>query len=1780
MSSHLRIKKAPEEIKKQVDHMKIDIASFFINRIVKSMYISSYPGAKKLQDERIGGTSTTGGLTGVNRSYILEFENGTRGIFKNRDGEHISTWRYIPPHTLYKREVAAYELDQMLGWNLVPATAMITHKNEVGSVQAWQEDATASRPIKYYSDEDIWKAGLLDLLICNSDRHCLTGDTAIKLLDGTYATMEELSHRTEPYWVYGVDDKLNIVPSLATPAFVSGENAPVYKVVLDNGEEIKATSNHRFMMRDGSYVEAKNLNAGDSLMPLYHKYNDKGNALLGYELVLQPKDNRWHFTHCLIAGKVKRGEIRHHVDLNKLNNCPDNLNVISKSDHILIHFPWARTNEERFGVEVAAIIKEKKRNKALNRKHSEHTKEIIGAQKRGKTFEEMYGIERAQEIKDKIARAGMGKIPHNKDKKYEDYMSLEDSNALKDRRNAKNREVRFGKSMEEFYGEEKAKEVKEKIAADKRGRTWAERLGEEGARIAKERLSATLRKNHQLGIQKNHKVVSIEYIGIADKVYDISTSTHNFGLSSGVFVHNSGNFLTSPEGKVICIDNGYAWSNKAASGDPKSVILSRFSFAIWDRPIPHRLYDDMRKLNSYELHSVIETLIDKEAFDLFLERLNYMLKTKKASFPKYRIVKRLDMRGGNLLASMEKFMKALIPKKVLVHGGPKQGDYYADRYTSTDQEEAPEEKPKQEEPEAPKEDRAPGAMYDIAKKEFVDAIFITDKEEMKNTPKDKMEPWVVAQFDRDMYDEEEELVVGRMSVKNFGIWNLLSEIYYKDNDVYKTNYRYDRHKYLEKDNKHPIMMKDDDGNIQGMAYWIQKRPLLAELAYGEIAPWNWGRTTWRKADQQNLLSPDFLDAIDPDVAVKNYRSKGPRVKGANLALLKRTLEDVHSSDTTEFVELHAWNEVVPLYDRIGLKKFRQGDSNSYRFKKEDIPDIVNNLDNMYHSRVEKEDKDIPLTWKDIIEDEEDCGIVFGDPDKKEEDEDIEKAVTEQTYTGSSSASSGLMRRRVLIHGGPRQGDYWADRYFSTGEEVAPEKGSGEGAKKEKPKKVPHAYLIKDDGSVDKAEILKDNDLFESVSYDALEEWDVGMPNSSEARYGIFDMPRKIVAYKSGVAEFKENDRYHYLGLVGEDGRLQGLTLYKYDEGSRTGEISYLENAPWNLPDYAWEEYLFMDKLDYPKEWKRKHTGISALSMGVNDLYKAGAEKVWLHPLTNAIPFYEKMGFETIQDPRDPSVEWMELPTREHIKDFLIDVVEKYREPYKNLTKMRDLTLEQLEELEEKYGVLAGTIKEEKPIKKQHLRIKKEKEVISKAEKLPRLRMKKAPSLSSYIDSSNDPSAPTSSGQNAPHPGLVPKKVRIRGKNGYYYAIRYFRTGEESESEDSGSEEVQSLENVEWPNIEDIDIETKKIDSLAKIFGYGTQDERRQNKELVVNNLINFMAANHPDFSDFSRDCLREICELREDFSDIYNDQKYRGSGKSDEWKMINIFIKSWAVSSGDSFPLALAIQKAAREAFDLQDSSPSELNAINTKNVAKANEIYNKWGKHFKDFVSSVYEITQKYFEDKGIKEVTLYRGSARAFYDENLDEDNFYDVYSTNANIGEASWRTESGRLQPLSSFSFHPNVAMDFGLNKPSTDILRVMMRESEEARRMVDNINHFPSYEGERPEEVIYTDTGRELMRHIGWNSRVRIGSFPVSRIWSTPKTGPGCTSEQEMVVLGGKDDFLSRNIKFNNSSNPSPAEVPSSNHPQGYQGIIFGDSMRNTLYYTARTQEMLEEFPRVV
>jgi DNA gyrase subunit B len=133
---------------------------------------------------------------------------------------------------------------------------------------------------------------------------CFSGDTKVALADGRSVSFLELikeQKQGKTNYCYTISKDGRIAVSEIRNVRRTKQNTRVVKVTLDNQEEIICTPDHKFMLRDGSYKQARDLTREDSLMPLYRKLSEKKGRITikGYEMVLNPSTSRWVFTHLL-----------------------------------------------------------------------------------------------------------------------------------------------------------------------------------------------------------------------------------------------------------------------------------------------------------------------------------------------------------------------------------------------------------------------------------------------------------------------------------------------------------------------------------------------------------------------------------------------------------------------------------------------------------------------------------------------------------------------------------------------------------------------------------------------------------------------------------------------------------------------------------------------------------------------------------------------------------------------------------------------------------------------------------------------------------------------------------------------------------------------------------------------------------------------------------------------------------------------------------------------------------------------------------------------------------------------------------------------------------------------------------------------------------------------------------------------------------------------------------------------------------------------------------------
>lgn len=434
--------------------------------------------------------------------------------------------------------------------------------------------------------------------------NCFTGDTKVSLTDGRQLTFIELLNEKEKgkiNYVYSFNkDKGIIEPKEICNVWCSGKDAKIIEVELDNGEKIKCTPEHRFMLRNGEYKEAQQLKENDSLMPLYTKISTKG--LKGYRLYYEPLEETWHFEHRRFCKDVLDEKyLVHHKDCNKLNNNPDNLIWMSKGKHQVTHAElqtgahskeaelkrskstakfhkdnkdnpeyWTRfypnsTPEEAYQLHLETVkrreLDELAKQERLDNKKEAHLRNKIKKENQLKKQQEMasyYNIDLTT-LKNTELQSLMIKYAHEIDPTYQERVSKAVSENHK-KGKYKNSYLALQKCNEDRRKNGRPKEVAEKMLATKAAhgpyiiseesrKKWSENTskrrwynnGESNIYINPEEQEIPEGYVHgRIKTWKNHKVKSVKILDFVEDVYDLEVKdNHNFALSAGVFVHNS-----------------------------------------------------------------------------------------------------------------------------------------------------------------------------------------------------------------------------------------------------------------------------------------------------------------------------------------------------------------------------------------------------------------------------------------------------------------------------------------------------------------------------------------------------------------------------------------------------------------------------------------------------------------------------------------------------------------------------------------------------------------------------------------------------------------------------------------------------------------------------------------------------------------------------------------------------------------------------------------------------------------------------------------------------------------------------------------------------------------------------------------------------------------------------------------------------------------------------------------------------------------------------------------
>ena len=178
---------------------------------------------------------------------------------------------------------------------------------------------------------------------------CLDMNTRIPLLDGRILNITELSEEYKngkENWVYSCNPITGeIIPGNITWAGITNKSAQVIKIILNNGNILICTPDHKIPVLHKGFVEAQNLTNEDILISYLTKYKK-------YQKIYNHSVGKWKYTHKIVAKffkKINKHQVFNysskyynkdkniiiHKDFNNYNNDPRNLSFMNKRDYKL-----------------------------------------------------------------------------------------------------------------------------------------------------------------------------------------------------------------------------------------------------------------------------------------------------------------------------------------------------------------------------------------------------------------------------------------------------------------------------------------------------------------------------------------------------------------------------------------------------------------------------------------------------------------------------------------------------------------------------------------------------------------------------------------------------------------------------------------------------------------------------------------------------------------------------------------------------------------------------------------------------------------------------------------------------------------------------------------------------------------------------------------------------------------------------------------------------------------------------------------------------------------------------------------------------------------------------------------------------------------------------------------------------------------------------------------------------------------------------------------------------
>lgn len=384
---------------------------------------------------------------------------------------------------------------------------------------------------------------------------CVTGDTPIDVPRDLKAypngiPIKELCGRVqagENFLVYSYDstkDRIGLRP--ITRAWCTNQNAEIWELTyawdLPSGKtatsSLRATADHRIMLRDGSYKPLSDLLPGDSLMPFNRFLGPRKNSKY-YRVDLNNGD--CDYEHMFVVKELglpynqrrgKQGDVVHHINFRWYDNSPANLQPMDWHDHLALH---------------------KGPNKAFREWYDNLSpEEYAEFCKKQSDLSRSFWDNAPRKERRRVINAGLKALKQwHKEAPPEELQAKFDKISISNKITFARPELRAqlvanGKKTGGWNKGQRGKIKQSEVTKAKLRAVWAdpiiraERLKQLTAARSNIDYAAAGRKGAAVRYEiHNHVVISVRKLNYYEDVYDLEVAgTHNF-VANGIVIHNS-----------------------------------------------------------------------------------------------------------------------------------------------------------------------------------------------------------------------------------------------------------------------------------------------------------------------------------------------------------------------------------------------------------------------------------------------------------------------------------------------------------------------------------------------------------------------------------------------------------------------------------------------------------------------------------------------------------------------------------------------------------------------------------------------------------------------------------------------------------------------------------------------------------------------------------------------------------------------------------------------------------------------------------------------------------------------------------------------------------------------------------------------------------------------------------------------------------------------------------------------------------------------------------------